>query len=87
MAAIARQTAGRQSTEDAFLDAAERLLISVGYAGVTTRVLAEEARTNHGLVHYCFGSLDNLFVRVLERFTARLIVRQREMYAADIPFL
>lgn len=75
------------STEDAFLDAAERLLITVGYAGITTRVLAEEAGTNHGLVHYYFGSMDNVLVRVLERFTERLIDRQREMYRADIPFL
>ena len=28
-----------------------------------------------------------LLVRVLERFTERLIERQREMYAADVPFL
>ena len=77
----------RASTEDAFLDAAERLLISIGYGGITTRVLANEAGANHGLVHYYFGSMDNLFVRVLERFTARLIARQRQMYGADIPFL
>ncbi len=80
-------TASRASTEDAFLDAAERLLTTVGYAGITTRVLAEEARTNHGLIHYYFGSMDNVFVRVLERFTERLIARQREMYRADVPFL
>lgn len=80
-------TASRASTEDAFLDAAERLLISIGYGGMTTRVLAKEAGANHGLVHYYFGSMDNLFVRVLERFTARLIGRQRQMYAADVPIL
>jgi AcrR family transcriptional regulator len=77
----------RQSTEEAFLDAAERLLVSVGYAGITTRSLAEEAGANPGLVHYYFGSMENLFVRVLERFTDRLIARQREMYSADRPFL
>jgi AcrR family transcriptional regulator len=71
----------RAATEDAFLDAAERLLIDVGYAGISTRRLAEEAGANHGLVHYYFGSMENLFVRVLERFTARLIARQRGMYA------
>jgi AcrR family transcriptional regulator len=76
----------RASTEEAFLDAAERLLISVGHAGVSTRVLAEEAGANPGLVHYYFGSMDSLFLRVLERFTERLIARQREMYTADIPF-
>jgi AcrR family transcriptional regulator len=71
----------RADTENAFLDAAERLLIEVGYSGISTRRLAEEAGANHGLVHYYFGSMENLFVRVLERFTERLISRQREMYA------
>jgi AcrR family transcriptional regulator len=78
---VASASLARQQTEEAFLDAAERLLVSVGYAGITTRALAEEAGANHGLVHYYFGSMENLFVRVLERFTERLIVRQREMYA------
>jgi AcrR family transcriptional regulator len=79
--------APRQSTEEAFLDAAERLLITVGYAGITTRSLADEAGANPGLVHYYFGAMDNLFVRVLERFTERLIARQREMYSSDLPFI
>lgn len=77
----APQPSTRAETEDAFLDAAERLLIGVGYSGITTRRLAEEADANHGLVHYYFGSMENLFVRVLERFTERLVTRQREMYA------
>ena len=71
----------------ALLDAAERLLVSDGYARITTRNLAREARVNHGLVHYYFGSMEELLVRVLERFTTRLIARQREMYGADGPFI
>ena len=78
---MASGSLARQQTEEAFLDAAERLLIEVGYSGISTRRLAEEAAANHGLVHYYFGSMENLFVRVLERFTERLIARQREMYA------
>jgi AcrR family transcriptional regulator len=77
----------RDAAEEAFLDAAERLLVEVGYAGITTRRLAEEAGANHGLVHYYFGSMEQLLVRVLERFTERLIRRQREMYAQDLPFI
>ena len=77
----ASEPSTRRETEEAFLDAAERLLIGVGYASITTRRLAEEAGVNHGLVHYYFGSMENLFVRVLERFTDRLVARQREMYA------
>jgi AcrR family transcriptional regulator len=80
-------SAERQQTEEAFLDAAERLLVSVGHAGISTRVLAQEASANHGLVHYYFGSMENLLARVLERFTERLIARQRAMYSApDVPF-
>jgi AcrR family transcriptional regulator len=74
-------------TEQALLDAAERLLVEVGAAGITTRKVAEEAGANHGLVHYYFGSVEQLLVRVLERFTERLIERQRELYAADEPFV
>lgn len=73
-------------TEQALLDAAERLLVAAGADGITTRRVAEEAGANPGLVHYYFGSVEQLLVRVLERFTDRLIERQRELYAADIPF-
>jgi AcrR family transcriptional regulator len=81
------KTAARATAEDALLDAAERLLVEVGHAGITTRRLAEEAGVNHGLVHYYFGSNENLLVRALERFTERLIARQRDLYAAQIPFV
>lgn len=74
-------------TEQGLLDAAERLLAEVGASGITTRRVAEEAGANHGLVHYYFGSVEQLLVRVLERFTERLIERQRQLYAADAPFL
>jgi AcrR family transcriptional regulator len=80
-------TPARSAAEEALLDAAERLLVDVGYARITTRRLAEQAGVNHGLVHYYFGSNENLLVRALERFTERLIVRQRELYAADVPFV
>jgi AcrR family transcriptional regulator len=82
----AQKTAARAAAEEALLDAAERLLIDVGYAGITTRRLAEQAGINHGLVHYYFGSNENLLVRALERFTSRLIARQRDLYAARLPF-
>jgi AcrR family transcriptional regulator len=86
VAAPVEKTA-RSAAEEALLDAAERLLVDVGYSGITTRRLAEEAGVNHGLVHYYFGSIENLLARVLERFTDRLIARQRAMYAAGVPFI
>ena len=87
MSEPARKTSARTTAEDALLDAAERLLVDIGYAGITTRRLAEEAGINHGLVHYYFGSNENLLLRALERFTERLIDRQRELYASDLPFI
>ena len=82
----APKTAARAAAEGALLDAAERLLAEVGYAGITTRRLAQEAGVNHGLVHYYFGSNENLLVHALERFTGRLITRQQELYAVGLPF-
>jgi AcrR family transcriptional regulator len=84
---VAAPTVARARAEAALLDAAERLLVERGHAGLTTRGLAAEAGVNHGLVHYYFGSLENLLARVLERFTDAMIDRQQAMYAADVPFL
>ena len=88
MTHVAKVSTARTSAEGALLDAAERLLVDLGYAGITTRRLAEEAGVNHGLVHYYFGSIEHVLVRTLERFTERLVERQRAMYAApDVPFI
>ena len=77
----------RELVIQALLDAAERLLITDGHARVSTRRIAQEAQVNHGLVHYYFGSVEELLMQVLERFTAGLIERQRAMYGAEGPFL
>jgi TetR/AcrR family transcriptional regulator len=85
---VAASQVTRPAAEEALLDAAERLLKAEGYPAITTRRLAAEAGVNHGLVHYYFGSVENLLLRVLERFTERLTARQRAMYAdPEIPFL
>ena len=84
---LAQKTAARSAAEEALLDAAERLLVDVGHRGITTRRLAQEAGVNHGLVHYYFGSNENVLARALERFTERLIERQRALYAADVQFV
>ena len=84
---LVQKTSARTTAEEALLDAAERLLVDAGHAGITTRRVAETAGVNHGLVHYYFGSNENLLVRALERFTERLIDRQRALYAADEPFV
>jgi AcrR family transcriptional regulator len=84
---MATVTPARQQATTALLDAAESLLIEVGYAGVTVRALAERAGVNQGLVHYYFGSMDELLLQTLERFTDRLIERQTALYAGPEPFI
>ena len=86
MTKLAQKTGARAAAEEALIDAAERLLVEAGYSAITTRRLAETAGVNHGLVHYYFGSNENLLVQTLERFTARLIARQEDLYASDLPF-
>jgi AcrR family transcriptional regulator len=80
-------TPARQQATTALLDAAEALLVDVGHAGVTVRALAERAGVNAGLVHYYFGSMEELLVQTLERFTARLIDRQMALYGGPDPFV
>ena len=77
----------REAAQAALLDAAERLLIEEGHAGITTRKVAAEAGVNHGLVHYYFGSIEELLFQAMERYTERLLERQRALYAADLLFI
>lgn len=70
----------RQQTTTALMDAAEDLLYEVGYAGVSTRAVAESAGVKHGLVHYYFGSMEELLAQTLERFVDRLAEALEALY-------
>lgn len=70
----------RQQAMVALLDAAEHLLYEVGYAGVTTRAVAEVAGVNPGLVHYYFGSMEELLSQTLERFVDQLADALEALY-------
>jgi len=83
---MATASPARRDATESLLDAAESLLVEVGYAAITVRKLADRAGVNHGLVHYYFGSMEEVFLQTLERFTDRLIERQRLLYAAEVPF-
>jgi AcrR family transcriptional regulator len=66
------------------LDAALEVLVERGYAGTTTRAVAERAETQLSLVHYHFGGKQHLLVAVLERENERLLERQRRLFAAPV---
>ena len=48
---MATASPARRDATEALLDAAESLLVEVGYAAITVRKLADRAGVNHGLVH------------------------------------
>ena len=70
----------RQQATNSLLDAAEDLLYKVGYAGVTTRAVAEAAGLKPGLVHYYFGSMEELLTQTLERFVDQLAEALEALY-------
>jgi TetR/AcrR family transcriptional regulator len=77
----------RQQATTALMDAAEHLLFEDGYAGVTTRRVAQAAGVKHGLVHYYFGSMEELLTQTLERLSERLAEPLEEHYAnPDLTF-
>jgi AcrR family transcriptional regulator len=69
----------------ALLDATERLMLSEGYAAVTSRRVAAEAGVNPGLVYYYFGPMDELFLELFRRSAARSLDRQAEALASEQP--
>ncbi|HKV44266.1 MAG TPA: TetR/AcrR family transcriptional regulator, partial [bacterium] len=68
------------STRDKILGAAYRTLVDVGYNQISMRKIAEEARVNQSLLHYYYGSKENLMLEVLEYVNEQLLARQRKMY-------
>jgi TetR/AcrR family transcriptional regulator len=49
------------------LDAAEQAFADLGLAGARTAAIAEGAGVNKAMLHYYFGSKEDLYVAVLER--------------------
>jgi AcrR family transcriptional regulator len=67
------------------LKAAKEALLDVGYAGLSTRAIAEQAGVPLSQIHYHFGSKQNLVLGVLEGENQRLIDRQEEMFGSEAP--
>lgn len=61
------QRSDRVPTQEAILDAAEEVFAESGFHGATTRAISERAQANSALIHYYFGSKENLFEAVFAR--------------------
>src|SRR6266700_587261 len=67
-------------TAERILQAAYRRLANDGYARLNMRDIAAEAEVNHALIHYYFGTKDQLLIAVLDAANRRFIERQMQRY-------
>lgn len=56
-----------QQTRSAILDATEQIMREEGYAAVSSRKVAAKAGLKSQLVHYHFGTMDDLFLALFRR--------------------
>ena len=80
-----RRQQAAADTRASILAAARARLLADGYANLTTRAVAEAAEVPLSQIHYHFGSRGQLILALLEAENARLLERQRSMYAGPEP--
>jgi AcrR family transcriptional regulator len=72
-------------TRTLIVDAARSRLLSDGYAGLSTRKVAEEAGVPLSQLHYHFGSKQGLILALLAEENQRRLARQHRLYAEETP--
>jgi AcrR family transcriptional regulator len=72
-------------TRAIILEAAKQALLETGYAGLSTRKIADSAGVPLSQIHYHFGSKQGLVLEVLEEENRKLLDRQQSMYSSDLP--
>lgn len=72
-------SAQRRGVRNDIMDAAERVFATLGFAGTTTRAIADAARVNLGLIHYHFSSKEALFQQVIARRSAQVNAHRRTL--------
>ncbi len=73
------------ATAQTILNAARSRLLEDGYAGLSTRRIAQEAGVPLSQVHYHFGSKGGMVLALLEAENARRLSRQATLYSQDAP--
>jgi AcrR family transcriptional regulator len=73
------------STSSALLDATEQIMLEEGYAAVSSRHIASRAGVTAALVHYYFGTMDELFIAVFRRIAERSLQRQARVLSSSQP--
>jgi AcrR family transcriptional regulator len=72
-------------TRSQLLAAGKSALMETGYAGLSTRRIAEAAGVPLSQIHYHFGSRQSLVLAVLADENARLLERQARLFGSEMP--
>ena len=72
-------------TRTRILAAAKSSLLQVGYANLSTRLIAETAGVPLSQIHYHFGAKQKLVLELLDEENRRLLDRQTTLFDSDMP--
>jgi AcrR family transcriptional regulator len=77
---MTRATSKKPDTGVVLLEAAKKMLRQNGYAGLSTRGVAEAAGVPLSQIHYHFGSKQGLLLALFEYLNAQLLDRQDALF-------
>src|SRR3954452_15948486 len=80
-----RRRAATEEKVTRALDAAEEIILSEGYAAVTSRNVAGHVGIQPPLLHYYFPTIDDLFIAVLRRRSERNVERMTDALSSPRP--
>lgn len=85
MKAAKRSNGDNSGTKKVILDATEKIMCDEGYAAVSSRRVAEVAGLKSQLVHYHFGTMDNLLLALFRRAEEDFLARQVRSLTSTTP--
>lgn len=72
---------GVKGVSTAIVEAARKLIIERGWAGLSTREVARSANVPLSQIHYHFGSKQGLVITLFQHSNAQLLERQARMFS------
>jgi AcrR family transcriptional regulator len=80
-----RQGVEGSKKRDIFIDAAETILRSEGYIGISSQNVADKAGLTKQLLYYYFRTMDDLILALVRRVNERRLVRFEDALASSEP--
>ncbi len=74
------------NSAEAILLAAKKVFLQKGYAGATTTEIARQAGVTHAMLHYYYGTKENIFIKILESSAQEMMTSFSSALNSDLPF-